>query len=110
MSELERRIMTTALELRDVSEDAPLPGFTGYAAVFNKPSLDMGFIETIDPGAFARTLATDPDVIANVQHEGGLNTIGRTRNGTLGMAVDDVGLLVSITPPELKIQLQPRKP
>lgn len=100
MSELERRIVTATLELRGVDKDAPLPGFTGYAAVFNRPSLDLGFIETIDPGAFTRTLAADPDVIANVQHEGGLNTIGRTRNGTLALATDETGLLVSITPPD----------
>jgi HK97 family phage prohead protease len=99
--DLERRIITADLELRaDSDGDAARPAFEGYASVFNQPSVDMGFIETVDPAAFTRTLAAGPDVLANVQHEGGLATIGRTRNGTLNLETDDVGLRVRITPPD----------
>lgn len=94
----EKRIIRTHLQLR-ADGDGPA-SFEGYAAVFNQPSVDMGFIETVDPGAFARTLATEPDVLANIQHEGGLATIGRTRNGSLELATDDVGLRVRIMPPD----------
>lgn len=94
----EKRIIKTTLELRQ-EDDGPA-SFEGYAAVFNEPSVDMGFVETVDPGAFARTLAAAPDVLANIQHEGGLATIGRTRNGTLQLTTDEVGLRVKIAPPD----------
>jgi len=94
----EKRIIRTHLELR--ADGDGQPAFEGYAAVFNQPSVDMGFVETVDPGAFARTLAAGPDVLANIQHEGGLATIGRTRNGSLSLATDEVGLRVRIMPPD----------
>lgn len=98
MSDKEKRIIKATLELRE--GDGGARSFRGYAAIFNQPSVDMGFIETVAPGAFKRTLAANPDVIANIQHEGGLSTIGRTKNGTLTLSTDDVGLLVDITPPD----------
>lgn len=98
MSEQEKRIIAADLQVR--AEDGERPGFEGYASVFNAPSVDMGFIETVDPGAFARTLAAKPDVLANIQHEGGLSTIGRTRNGSLQLATDAHGLRVRIEPPD----------
>lgn len=97
MSEQEKRIIKTEFELRT---DDDGKSFEGYAAVFNQPSVDMGFIEDIAPGAFDRTLAAKPDVIANIQHEGGLATIGRTKNGTLELSTDDYGLKVRIRPPD----------
>lgn len=94
----EKRIIRAHLELREDGDARPY--FEGYPAVFDAPSVDLGFIETIAPSAFARTLAADPDVRANVQHEGGLSTIGRTRNGTLQLETDEVGLKARITPPD----------
>ena len=98
MSDKEKRIIKADFELRE--DDEGHRYLEGYAAVFNQPSVDMGFIEHIVPTAFARTLREDPDVIANVQHEGGLMTIGRTKNGTLALSTDDIGLRVRITPPD----------
>lgn len=82
-----------------IQDDGP-PRLVGYAARFNVRSHYMGFYETIRPGAFARTLASNPDVRANVQHEGGLLTIGRTTNGTLRLHEDDTGLLIEVEPPD----------
>lgn len=72
----------------------------GYAAVFNEATRIWDFDEMIAPGAFARTLAAGPDVRATIEHEGGLTTIGRTRNGTLSLAEDQRGLRVVIRPPD----------
>lgn len=95
----ERRLLVAeGLEVRE-AEDAP-PVIEGYAAVFNVPTTIWNFQEQIAPGAFKRTLANNPDVRATVEHEGGLTTIGRTRNGTLALSEDAVGLRVRIVPPD----------
>lgn len=93
-----------AFNLKDVevraAEDGPAQ-IVGYAAVFGEPSVDLGgFVEYVERGAFVETLAAGPDVRATVDHEGGLRTLGRTRNGTLTLAEDERGLRVVITPPE----------
>jgi HK97 family phage prohead protease len=96
----QERRFATAPELRMV-ENEDKPTITGYAAVFNQRSYDLGgFIEVIKPGAFARTLAANPDVRALVNHESGLMTIGRTTNGTLTLVEDEIGLRVTIFPPD----------
>lgn len=77
------------------------PMLSGYAAVYNQLSVDFGgWREIIRPGAFTASLAKGPDTRANVDHTGGLSTIGRTRNGTLKLVEDEQGLRVAITPPD----------
>jgi HK97 family phage prohead protease len=73
--------------------------FTGYAAKYNvRSSLIAGsFFEVIAPGAFDKSLAED-DVLALVDHCSD-KVLGRTSNGTLILKSDDVGLSVSVTPP-----------
>lgn len=94
---VETRIATGKLEYRAEGE---MPVIAGYAAVFNSLSVDLwGFFEEIMPGAFTTTLETGPDVRATIDHAGGLTTIGRTRNGTLALMEDAVGLRVEIRPP-----------
>jgi HK97 family phage prohead protease len=97
MSEIEKRtIEASGLEMRS---DEGHPVIEGYAAVFNAPANLGQFDEMILPGAFKRTLEADPDVRATIEHEGGLTTIGRTRNRTLFLAEDGHGLRVRIFPP-----------
>lgn len=87
------------LEIRQ--EDGAPAQIVGYAAVFNHRSENLGgFVEVIEPGAFRDTLRSNPDVRATVDHEGGMTTIGRVRNGTLSLAEDGHGLRVRITPPD----------
>lgn len=89
-----------ARELRLETVDGK-PMLRGYAAVYNQLSVDFGgWREIIRPGAFTSTLAKGPDVRALIDHEGGLNTIGRTINGTLRLAEDAQGLAVEIDPPD----------
>ena len=66
---------------------------TGYAAVFDSPSEDLGgFIEEIKPGAFRKVLRSKPDVRFLVNHEG--IPLARTTNGTLRLKEDTRGLQV----------------
>jgi len=91
-----RALADCELELRDNGDG--LPTIRGYAAVFNKPSLDLGgFVETIARGAFTRTLAEGADVRALVEHDSS-RIIGRSKAGTLTMEENQRGLKVAITP------------
>jgi HK97 family phage prohead protease len=91
-------------EIRSVNElelryDKGKPRLVGYAAVFNKDSLDFGgFVERITPGAFTRSLKSS-DIRAFLGHDQS-RIIGRESNGTLALTQDARGLRVEITPPD----------
>jgi len=71
---------------------------TGYAAVFNSRSVDLGgFVEVIRPGAFARSLREFPDVLALVEHDTN-RVLARTTNSTLTIAEDERGLRFDLEP------------
>lgn len=83
---------TPALELR-VQETNGKRTLTGYAATFNNLSHDLGgFKEKITPGAFARSLHSNPDVMALSEHDSKKGILGRTKAGTLRLSEDNVGL------------------
>ena len=72
----------------------------GYAATFNSMSSDLGgFTEVIRPGAFARSLAARPDVLALFDHDS-RHVLGRTRAGTLHLEEDAKGLRFAIDVPQ----------
>lgn len=67
---------------------------TGHAAVFGKPSEDLGgFRERIQRGAFKRALAANPDVVLLQNHDPNL-VLARTGSGTLRLREDPQGLHV----------------
>ena len=74
----------------------------GYAAVYNRLSLDMGgFREEILPGAFDRILSRQrgkQDVVALFNHDSNI-VLGRSSSGTLELSTDDKGLRYVVTPP-----------
>jgi HK97 family phage prohead protease len=72
----------------------------GYAAVYNRLSLDLGgFKEEILPGAFDRILRKrSQDVVALFNHDSNI-VLGRTSSGTLELSSDDKGLRYVVTPP-----------
>ena len=71
---------------------------TGYAAVYNSDSVDLGFFtEVIRPGAFKRALQESQDVRALLDHQTG-KIIGRTKAGNLSLSEDERGLRVELSP------------
>lgn len=74
---------------------------TGYSAVFNKDSEDMGFVERIAPGAFTDALKGS-DIRALFNHNPDF-VLGRQRSGTLRMSQDDKGLLMELDPPDTSL-------
>ena len=98
----EIRVMQ-AKELRFLPvEEGPESGNTlaGYAAVFNADSEDLGgFVETIDPAAFNRSLAAGADVRALINHDSNL-VLGRSTSGTLRLSTDEIGLRFEVDLPE----------
>lgn len=94
MLKIERRFST------EMRFDAAEKKITGYAALYNSRSEDLGgFLETIRAGAFTRTLASKPDVRALIDHNQS-KILGRTLSGTLILTEDSRGLAVTINPPE----------
>jgi uncharacterized protein len=105
MNKLERRMY--AAEFRATKEDGKPTKLTGYAAMFNQPSQDLGgFTEIIKPGAFTRTLKEGADVRGLFNHNPDL-ILGRTtdggKSGTLTLSEDDKGLRFEIDMPDTQV-------
>lgn len=88
------------IELRE--EDGG-PVIAGYAAVFDRMSVDLGgFREQIAPGAFADTLKAGTDVRALVNHDSN-QRLGRTSTGTARFQEDKKGLQIEVDPPNTTV-------
>jgi HK97 family phage prohead protease len=99
MPTLERRYLSANdIEVRRADKE-PVT-ITGYAAVFNSFSEDLGgFREIIRPGAFQRSIAGGADVRALVDHDPA-KILGRTKSGTLKVSEDTRGLRFEVTLPD----------
>lgn len=76
----------------EVRSDTAGNVISGYAAVFNSLSADLGgFKERIVPGAFKNALQKKADVRCLVNHEPS-QVLGRTSSGTLTLEEDSKGL------------------
>ena len=94
---VERRFLPTDdVELRVM--DGKPSHIVGYGARFNKQSVDMGFIETIQPGAFAKALKGS-DVRALKNHDPNL-VLGRVAAGTMSLEENARGLKYDIVAPD----------
>lgn len=82
-----------------VSAEGEPPKISGYAAVFDVQSDDIGWSEEIDPHAFDSVLAANPDVRALWNHNAD-HVLGRTTAGTLTLTIDARGLAYVIDPPD----------
>jgi uncharacterized protein len=82
-----------------MSPDGTPKKIVGYAAVFDKPSEDMGFIEYVRKGAFLGAIVTS-DARALFNHDTDTLPLGRQSAGTLLLKEDEAGLYYEITPPD----------
>lgn len=86
----ERRIFPGA-EIR-VKKGSAKPTIEGYAAVFDKRSVNLGwFVEVLRRGAFTECLGGSPDVRGLFNHDPN-NLLSRTMNNSLKLAEDSRGL------------------
>jgi HK97 family phage prohead protease len=93
-----RDFVVSDLEVRAPADGSPYAEFYGHASVTGKP-YEMyggpdkgGWNETVDKGAFKKTLADNPDVPFKINHEG--MTLARTVAGNLHLREDATGLEV----------------
>ncbi|EDP67313.1 prohead protease [Carnobacterium sp. AT7] len=93
----------TGLTTRDVDE-GKVNVISGYAAVFNSKTLiGEWFEETINPGAFSKTIASGGgDIRALFNHDWG-NVLGRTKSGTLRLEEDERGLKFEVELPNTSV-------
>lgn len=104
----ERRL--TALAGADASirtearADGDVPTIVGYGAVFYNGTPETEYrlfddlIERIMPGAFANAIGPNADIHSLFNHNSSL-VLGRTRNRTLRLSVDQRGLRYEVDPP-----------
>ncbi len=88
----------SGIEVRAPQEGTKIANFRGHAAatglayeVYGGPEMG-GWMETVEPGAFKRTLGRNPDVAFLLNHGG--TTMARTQAGTMTLAEDGAGLVV----------------
>lgn len=88
-----REIRTAPIrEVRVATSDDGTHSVSGYAIVFNSPSMDLGgFTEVVGPGSLARTLSGNADVLCLRDHKPEL-LLGRTTSGSLTLVEDQIGL------------------
>lgn len=75
----------------------------GYAAVFNKPSQNLGgFVEEVDPAFFNDSRGKGwPNVVARYNHDDSY-LLGTTAGSTLRLNVDGTGLDYTVDPPSAR--------
>lgn len=88
--ETRHAVLTEPLEVR--ADDQKRQWISGYAAVYNSPSKDLGgFTEIIAPGAFTETLRGGYDFRSLVNHDPE-KLLGRAANQTLILTENRNGL------------------
>lgn len=76
----------------------------GYAVVFDSPSENMGFIETIRKGAITEDTIKNSDVLARFNHNPE-KVLARCKygSGSLQLVVDDIGVRYSFEAPQTQL-------
>jgi HK97 family phage prohead protease len=97
------------LEVREADGNSTV---VAYIAVWNSDSEDMGgYVERVEPGAFATFLASNKDCVCLINHDKH-RCIGRLSAGTMTLVEDDHGLLATVSIPptvegdSLKVAIQ----
>lgn len=82
-----------SIELRKLENNEESRTVYGYAVVFDSPSQDIGFIETIKRGAITQETINNCDIFAKFNHDDS-KVLARSNHGegSLHLLVDDKGL------------------
>jgi len=90
------------IEVRTAASGLTLPSpgrLVGHAAVFGSPA-DLGeFVETVQPGAFTRSLRNPGGIFALYDHER-RSVLGKVSAGTLKLSEDAKGLAFELQLPD----------
>lgn len=86
---MEYRKFENTIEARDTESRS----VSGYAVVFNSESRDLGFFETIDPGAITQETIDRSDIFATLNHDEN-KVLARCNHGSgsLELSLDERGL------------------
>lgn len=104
MSKKEVRFLQGQVEVRKGDGDKKSRTISGYAAVFNSDSKDMGFTERLDPHCFDGVIEKS-DVVALYNHSEAPGVLARSVNGegTLKLEVDERGLRCEFDAPNTQL-------
>lgn len=86
----EIRLFNTNLECRELENGKMI--IEGYAVVFDSPATHYNYTEIIDRNAFNG--ADIKDVILKYNHDDSHLLLARTRNKSLTLTIDDIGLFI----------------
>ena len=101
-TEMETR--TSKIQIRSLSDGQESRIVEGYAVRFNEPSADMGFIETILPGAITEETIRKSDIFARLDHrEDTVLARSRFGNGSLILELRNDGLFYTFEAPHTQI-------
>ena len=89
-----------SIELRKLENNEESRTVFGYAVVFESPSQDMGFIETIKRGAITQETVNNCDVFAKLNHDDA-KILARSNKGkdSLKLIVDERGVYYEFDAP-----------
>ncbi|GGL55869.1 HK97 family phage prohead protease [Sporolactobacillus putidus] len=99
MQDMEKRTFSQEFDIR-ASDDTGGHVISGYAIVFNQPSEDIGFIETVDPKALD---GVDMSKVFCLYNHDFSNVLARTDTKTLTLKVDDKGLAFTCAIPNTSL-------
>ena len=99
----EKRLLPSDQAEFRIAENNGTRTVTGYAALYNTRSVDLGgFEEVLEPGCFDEAMANNPDVFALFNHDPD-SILARSTSGTLRLSLDDKGLAYSFEMPNTTI-------
>jgi HK97 family phage prohead protease len=84
-----RSVSLDKIKIEAIEEEVKI--ITGYVNKFNELSEDLGFFETVKPGAFKRSLESNKNILALFDHDTS-KILGSTNSETLILKEDDIGL------------------
>lgn len=100
---MEKEIRNIQNRIRRASDDSRI--VEGVAVVFNSDSVDMGFIETIDPTAISDETVKSSDVFAYLNHDENRGVLARSRygEGSLSLWIEEDGLHYRFDAPKTQL-------